>query len=133
MLTSLGQLDELKVNPQNSNYLHMADDVYVFFRPPIDVVKGGRILPEINHLQRHSGGVYCFHPGYPPALGWFSVKTTCLRRGFRMTSEFEKTQFPIFTILSVIKGNLAKTAASCPGMIRLGSVTSVFILFIAST
>jgi hypothetical protein len=97
------------------------------------VVKEGRILKKIKHLKRLSGGVFCFHPRYPPDLGWFSVKTTCLRRGFRMTSEFEKTQFPIFTILSVIKGNLVKTAASCPGMIKLGSVTSVFILFIAST
>ena len=90
-------------------------------------------MKKIKHLKRLSGVVFFFHPGYPPSLGWFSVKTTYLRRGFRMISEFEKTQFPIFTILSVIKGNLVKTAASCPVMIRLGSVTSVFILFIAST
>lgn len=44
MLTSLGQVNEPKVNPRNSNYLHMADDVYVFFRPSFEVVIEGRIL-----------------------------------------------------------------------------------------
>jgi len=55
MLTSLGQLEEPKVNPRNSNYLDMADDVCFFFRLPIEVVKGGRICEKSDTYKTSCG------------------------------------------------------------------------------